>query len=198
MCSKWGCGCQVFLESGPGSWLAWSASHLAPRKQIGELARVRCRSLGGAARPRRPRPRRLALLHRPVRPVLRRAALGHRSVENAERGIDLRRLDDERRREPPDGVGATAFEEVQAELEAAPGHALQEIMRGPPRLPIDDQLDAEQEAATADIADRLVLALELDEAGLEVAASLRGALGQVLRLDDAEDGQAYLCGHRIG
>ena len=86
----------------------------------------------------------------------------------------------------------------KAALVALPRHGGAERVGGRLALPVLDQLEPDEEPAAADVADRLVLRLELAQAGEHVLAARRSPLDQPLLGDHVEDGEPRRCGQRVG
>ena len=86
----------------------------------------------------------------------------------------------------------------EAALVALAGHRGAERVGGRPGLAILDQLEPDEEAAAAHVADRLVLRLELPQAGEHVLAAGRRALDQALLGDHVEHREAGRGGQRVG
>src|SRR6266849_3259988 len=82
-------------------------------------------------------------------------------------------------------------------LEAIAVHRLAERIGRPPGVAILDQLDPEQEAAAAHVADRLVALREGFEMALEAGADRARLLRHVLAFDHFEAGDTGGAGERV-
>src|SRR5205823_6206742 len=123
-----------------------------------------------------------------------------RRIEDLDGKIDLVLVDRQWRCHPEAVRPRPGADDVHREAapEALCGHGRPERVRRSAALPVIDELESDEQAAAADVADLLVRCLELAEPPEQVLPSLAGALDEAFLLDSLEHRETGGGGQRVG